>query len=210
MKNLTSQDVLTALLSAGLEAVYTHQMLVGDDLDVPLYPEALVQVEVAKSLKTSLQFAQVELEASTKILEASLHRGEPTSPFCSNQGEIDIVCWQWNGPQLFVEVKDEINNTDDGLIKDVERLQQLLAIRKDSATQNFPLFGGLLFYSSRKSPPIRGKHLTSQFLPMVAKELDKTIQRIKSRVDLVRFTFVHDVREIPNSAIPDGTPAGYG
>jgi hypothetical protein len=215
MVALTAENLADALLFGGHLASAENFML-SEDADVPIYPEALVQVEVAKALKERLQFSHVELEANTEALAkaaSGLNLGHPNFPAIGRHGCVDIVCWWHVVPQVFVEVKDQINGTDDGVVADVLRLQEFLRIPHrwgaNSPQARIPHFGAILYYVGKNSQQYkRGRHLASQFLTYSKRSVETSLSNLRNAVDQSAFDLLVKHARVVDSAKngpPDST-----
>lgn len=125
--NLTP-DLLADVLLLGGRAAAENFFLTNDE-HAPIYPEALVQVEVARMLRNKLSFSAIELEATTeRIVRAAsgLSPSDPSFPCIGRNGKLDIVCWSYIVPQVFVEVKDQISGVNDGIVADILQMQSML------------------------------------------------------------------------------------
>ena len=205
--NLTSGMLIESLLAGGRSAAYENFML-RDDEDAPIYPESIVQVEVAKVLKKRIRFSSVELEADTEKIAATASGFIPTAkgfPDVGRHGYFDIVCWQTPVPQVYVEVKDQLSGTDDGIVSDLARLQEFLKIThrlgEKAIGHKLPRFGALLYFVGKNSQKYKnGRHLAAQFEKPSAKTVHTTIEKLKSVLDTTAFDFEFKVERVIDSA----------
>jgi hypothetical protein len=204
---LTADQLADALLKGGQRAAVENFLLSGDP-DVPIFPEALVQVEVAKALRDHLNLSSVELEATTeRLLQAASGRalGDPERPCVTRPGEIDIVGWSHFVPQVLVEVKDQIGGTDDGIVADALRIQELLSIThrwgEDAPHSKLPRFGALLYYVGKNSQQYeRGRHLASQFIPFADRTVESSLKNIRKILDTARYSMLVKKARVVDSA----------
>ncbi len=209
---VTAESLANALLHGG-RAAAVENFLLSQDADVPIYPESLVQVEVAKALRDRLHLTGIELEASTeRIVRAASGRkfGDPLYPSLTRPGEIDIVGWLHVVPQVFVEVKDQISGTDDGVVADVLRIQELLSIShrwgEAGPQARTPRFGAVLYYVGKNSQQYKkGRHLAAQFIPFADRTVDTSLMNIRKVVDATRFELLIKKIRVVDSA-KDGAP----
>lgn len=213
MPQISPEDLLAALLKAGAQAAFENFQL-ADDFDMPVFPESIVQVEVAKSLRTSFRFEQVELEATTGRLAQAMSGRAPAHaafPSIDRPGEVDVVCWEAFGPQVLVEVKDQINGTDDGLREDLVRLQQFLDIvhkwaKPGDVWPKWPVYGALVFFVGKNAAQYKkDRYLAAHFLPFADRTVDTAVTKLEALVDKTKFKLIFDKRRVVDSA-KDGPP----
>lgn len=212
MVSITADNLADALLAGGHAAAQENFLLSQDD-DVPIFPEALVQVEVARALRERLNFSGIEMEAATeRIVRAASGRkpDDPNFPNIERVGEIDIVCWQHFVPQVFVEVKDQITGSDDGIVADALRLQALLRIVHKwgvSAPQaRVPRFGAILYFVGKNAQQYKkGRHLAAQFIPFANRSVTTSLENVRKVIDESKFTLITKKSRVLDSA-KDGPP----
>nr|WP_237282479.1 hypothetical protein [Vibrio vulnificus] len=71
---LGKQEIFEALKNAAYK-VSAENFFLTEDLDSPIYPESLVQIEAAKSLKSMLPYSVVKLEFAVSDIEKLLGAG---------------------------------------------------------------------------------------------------------------------------------------
>jgi Holliday junction resolvase-like predicted endonuclease len=204
--NLTSVDVADTLLAGGYAAAHEN-FLLSQDPDVPIFPEALVQVEVARALKR-LHFSSIELEANTERIARATSGRKPCDedfPDTGRPGEIDIVCWQSFVPQVFVEVKDQISGSDDGLVADMLRMQQLLSIvhrwGADNPMNRIARYGSVLYYVGKNAVNYKkARHLASQFIPFADRSVSTSLANLRKVVDNSKYTLLTKKIRVIDSA----------
>ena len=209
---LTLNNLADALLAGG-HAAAVENFFFTQDWDVPIYPEALVQVEVAKALRERLNFSSIELEASTeRIVMAASGRSPLDSQFpdIGREGKFDIVCWNTFVPQVFVEVKDQVGSSGDGVVSDMLRMQEVLKIAHrwgPSAPQSkLPRYGGALYFVGRSSKQYKKpRHLASQFIPFADRTVATIVTNLMKVVDKTRFDLLVKKARVADSA-KDGPP----
>lgn len=207
MISITADNLADALLAGGYSAAQEN-FLLSQDADVPIFPEALVQVEVAKALRDRLAFTGIEMEAATEgIVRAASGRkpDDPDFPNIGRIGKIDIVCWQHFIPQVFVEVKDQISGTDDGIVADAERLQALLGIvhkwGEKGPHARTPVFGGILYFVGKNSQQYKhGRHLASQFIPYADRSVTTSVKKVRQVIDESKFNLIIKKSRVLDSA----------
>ena len=103
-------------------------------------------------------------------------------------GRVDIVCWN-NSPIPFaiIEVKDELSGTDDGLIKDVERIKQLLLLKHPMFNQGIR-FGGIVAYIGKNNTQYKSdKYFDEQLEPRVNQTVETIRKNINDKIDNENF-----------------------
>lgn len=206
---LTADALANALLKGGQAAALLNFELSGDP-DVPIHPESLVQVAVAQALRDELQLASVELEVDTeRLVQAASGRGlsDPSFPQDIREGRVDIVGWSTLLPQVFVEVKDQISGTDDGIVADILRVQELMSIpHKLGLNSKLPRFGAVLYFVGKNSREYRkGRHLASQFIPYADRTVATSLKNVQRVIDISRFRLLVKKLRVLDSAA-DGPP----
>ncbi|WP_370678851.1 hypothetical protein [Comamonas sp. GB3 AK4-5] len=203
--NLTP-DALADVLLLGGHAAAVENFLLTNDEDAPVYPEALVHVEVARMLRERLNFSSIELEATTERLVCAASGrspGDPDFPDIGRDGKFDIVCWNGFVPQVFVEVKDQISGADDGIVADMLRMQSMLQIvhrwGPRAPHTKVSRYAAVLYFVGKNTDQYKKKrHLASQFIPFANRSVNTTVRNIRRVVDSSRFdllvkkTRVHD------------------
>jgi Holliday junction resolvase-like predicted endonuclease len=208
---ITAEILADALLTGG-RAAAAENFLLSQDADVPIFPEALVQVEVARALR-ELNFSSIEMEAATdRIVKIASGRKSDDLEFpdIGRVGEIDIVCWHDFVPQVFVEVKDQISGSDDGIVADMLRLQELLRIAHrwggNSPQVHIPRYGAVVYYVGKNNGQYKkGRHLTSQLIPFANRTVATSLKNLRKIVDETRFTLLTKKVRVADSA-KDGRP----
>jgi len=177
---------LDALATAAYQ-VSAEKLLLTDSFDAPIYPESLVQVVVAQSLVRELHCSRIELEFPTEQIELELCGGKDCR-VCARQGRVDLICWHSGLPLAAIEVKDQLAGSDDGLVVDAIRLQQLLSVQH-RLLQRFCLsFGGLVAYVGKNSQRYKEYKPFDHQLEPKAKQSIQTIKRnIEAVIDKTRF-----------------------
>ncbi|HCE2191104.1 hypothetical protein CGJ39_23820 [Vibrio parahaemolyticus] len=184
---LGKQEIFEALKNAAYK-VSAENFFLTEDLDSPIYPESLVQIEAAKSLKSMLPYSVVKLEFAVSDIEKLLGAGI-TGQTDRTNGYADITFFHDGFPQAVVEVKDEINGTDDGLIKDAERIQQLLDIENSKFEKKLLQFGALIFYVGKNSQGYKVARQTEDKIEMfVDRTINSTKENIENVVDKNQFS----------------------
>jgi hypothetical protein len=222
---MSANAVLQALLKAGRNAALEVFEL-ADDEDVPVYPESLVHVHVARALRDELKLSSIEMEAATgDVLKAASGYASDSKdfPVISRSGRIDVVGWEGFFPRLFVEVKDEVGSSGDGIVEDLQRLIEFANVthrfeRKASATvpqdsversRHLPSaqrFCGIIYFVGRNAANFKNRpHLASQFLPRAQQTIDTTLGKLQKIADAAGFELLSGVRRVKDSA-KDGPP----
>lgn len=212
MMMITPDNLADALLAGG-HAAAQENFLLSQDADVPVFPEALVQVEAARALRERLSFDSIEMEAATeRIVRAASGRKpcDPDFPEIERVGEIDIVCWQAFAPQVFVEVKDQISGSDDGIVADMLRLQALLRIVHRWGAKGpharIPRYGAVLYFVGKNAQQYKkGRHLASQFIPFADRSVATSLKNVRKVIDETKFTLLTKKARVLDSA-KDGPP----
>jgi Holliday junction resolvase-like predicted endonuclease len=203
---ITAEILADALLVGGRTAA-AENFLLSQDADVPIFPESLVQVEVAKALR-KLKFSGIEMEAATdRIVTAATGRTANDSDFpdIGRVGEIDIVCWNEWVPQVFVEVKDQISGSDDGIVADMLRLQEILRIAhrwgRNAPQAKVPRFGAIVYYVGKNAGQYtKGRHLASQLIPFASRTIATSLKNVQKIVDNTCFTLLTKNVRVADSA----------
>lgn len=209
---ITAENLADVLLTGGQSAA-AENFLLSQDADVPIFPEALVQVEVARALR-DLKFSSIEMEAATdRIVKVASGRKPDDCEFpdIGRVGEIDIVCWNNFVPQVFVEVKDQISGSDDGIVADTLRLQELLRIVHrwgvNTPQVRVPRYGAIVYYVGKNAGQYKkGRHLTSQLIPFANRTVATSLKNVRKIVDQTRFTLLTKKIRVVDSA-KDGPPS---
>lgn len=207
--------LIDALLAAGAEAAYQN-FLLAQDFDVPIFPESIVQVHSAASLNERFSFSSVALEVSTRHVAQQLSGhapGHDKFPIILRDGEedtsgrIDLVCHQAFGPQVLLEVKDQISGTDDGLLEDLNRLQQLLRVEHKWSEQGVtarslsPRFGALHFFIGKNAQQYRsGRFLASDMGRFADRTVNTVLAKLRAAVDSTAFELNSGTRRVIDSA----------
>jgi hypothetical protein len=167
---LTPNSLADALIAGG-HAAALENFFLAQDWDVPIFPEALVQVETARVLREQLNFSSVELEASTERIAGAASGRSPSDslfPDIEREGKIDIVCWNSFVPQVFVEVKDQVGSSGDGIVADMLRMQAVLKIAhkwgSNALGGQLPRYGAVLYFVGKNSKQY--KKATASCLPV--------------------------------------------
>jgi hypothetical protein len=196
---------LTALASAAYQ-VSVEKLFLTDSFDAPIYPESLVQVFVAQNLSRNLHCSRVELEFPTNELERELC-GTPDCLVCSRPGRIDVVCWSGGVPLAAIEVKDQISGTDDGLLADAVRLQELLDVKHRIMPYRLT-YGGLVAYVGKNSQQYKEpKFFDHQLEPYSERTVETLKRKITEKIDSAKFDihFRSDrcIDSSKDAAVPD-------
>lgn len=174
---LTKDDFLKGLARAAY-AVSVQNLFLTDDSDAPISPESLVQIVVAQSLKDSFPGLSIGFESSTSDLESEFSKEGNIS--CERQGSVDIVCRYGSEPLAVIEVKYQLTGTNDGLVSDVVRLQQLLALRHRFFPKYRFQFGGIVSYVTKSAtqyePPKYFDHEFERYAGRSVKTVEKNIK----------------------------------
>lgn len=225
LMHLSVDAVLETLLNAGRNAAFELFELAGDE-DVPVYPESLVHVHVARALRDELKLSNIEMEANTEdVLKAASGYSSKSKdfPIIKRPGRIDVVGWEGFRPRLFVEVKDEVGSSGDGIVEDLERLIEISLITHrwerragDPAptdlrerSRHLPQvqrFCGLIYFVGRNAVDYKTRpHLASQFLPRVNRTIQTTLGKLQKVTDAVGFKLQSSAVRVKDSA-KDGPP----
>lgn len=209
MPNLDlTPDALADVLLSGGHAAAVENLLLTNDEDAPVYPEALVHVEVARMLREKLSFSAIELEAATeRIVRAASGRSpsDPDFPDIGRDGKFDIVCWNGFVPQVFVEVKDQISGADDGIVADMLRMQSMLQIAHrwgpSAPHAKVSRYAAVLYFVGKNAKQYRkGRHLASQFITFADRSVETTVSNMRRVVDSSRFDLLVKRARVIDSA----------
>lgn len=199
MKEITPEKFLDALANAAYQ-VSVEKLFLTDDFDYPITPESLVQVVIAQNLNKKLHINSIKLEISVDSLLKGLS-GKYDEKEEIRNGRIDIVCWE-NPliPLAIIEVKDELNGTDDGLLKDVKRIKQLLLLKNKMFNQSIR-FGGIVAYIGKNNRRYKkNKYLDQQLEPYVNQTIETIKRKIIHKIDNEKFEVMFKVGRCVDSA----------
>ncbi|MHC3915111.1 hypothetical protein ACI0FN_01074 [Alcaligenes nematophilus] len=209
-QNLTADTLADVLLHGGYAAA-AENFLLTENEDAPIYPEALVLVEVARMLRNKLHFTAIELEARTERIVRAASGLKPCDvnfPDIGRDGKFDIVCWHSVVPQVLVEVKDQISGVDDGIVSDMLRMQSTLQIAhrwgERAAHNKIPRYGAVLYFVGKNSKQYKKeRNLASQFIPFADRTVATTVSNINKVIDTSRFKLLMKKVRVVDSAKSD-------
>lgn len=186
-----NQSQLLNALSTAAKAVAVDKLILTDDFNGPIYPEALVQVAAAMSLKKQLPHLALKLEYSTRTLEEELRGTKAECDLCLKPGRVDIAIWSSSKPIAVIEVKDQLANSDDGLVKDVERIQKLLDIEHRKIGTNLLEFGGAIAYVGKSCKQYKEYKYFDQDLENYSERSVETVkQRMRDTIDCTKYKII--------------------